>query len=158
MQGFKGFESWDETYVHTKHNTENRTVLEMRDTEPYTWVRTQGKGAFLRPGDMMNGRGAILDFRIWLSAESAGRPAIGRWGRSRSFHPSNSSIKNSLGICRGRSGGNRSGLLPMQLPVTPEESMKYMVVPQGFSIHLFASDPAIHKPICMAWDERAGCG
>ena len=44
MKGFQGFESWDETYVHTKHNTENRTVLEMRDTEPYTWVRTQGQG------------------------------------------------------------------------------------------------------------------
>src|SRR5699024_8352612 len=27
MKGFEGFESWDETYVHQKHNTENRTVL-----------------------------------------------------------------------------------------------------------------------------------
>jgi putative membrane-bound dehydrogenase-like protein len=48
MKGFKGFESWDETYVHTKHNEKNRTVLEYRDEkgrhEPWTWVRTQGKG------------------------------------------------------------------------------------------------------------------
>ena len=48
MQGFGGFESWDETYVHTKHNEKDRTVLEYRDEgdgkEPWTWVRTHGKG------------------------------------------------------------------------------------------------------------------
>ena len=48
MQGFDGFASFDETYVHTKHNEENRTVLEVRADdqgfEPYTWTRTQGKG------------------------------------------------------------------------------------------------------------------
>jgi putative membrane-bound dehydrogenase-like protein len=42
------FESWDETYVHTKHNPVNRTVLEVRrengHDEPWTWVRTYGKG------------------------------------------------------------------------------------------------------------------
>src|SRR5207302_6689509 len=30
MKGFESFESWDETYVHTKHNTHDRTVLEYR--------------------------------------------------------------------------------------------------------------------------------
>ena len=49
MQGFGGFESWDETYVHTKHNEKDRTVLEYRvdgegASEPWTWVRTHGKG------------------------------------------------------------------------------------------------------------------
>ena len=48
MKGFGGFESWDETYVHTKHNEKDRTVLEYRAEgerkEPWTWVRTQGKG------------------------------------------------------------------------------------------------------------------
>ena len=48
MKGFTGFESWDETYVHTKHNEKDRTVLEVRAErdlkEPWTWVRTQGKG------------------------------------------------------------------------------------------------------------------
>ena len=48
MKGFSGFESWDETYVHTKHNEKDRTVLEYRVEgdvkEPWTWVRTQGKG------------------------------------------------------------------------------------------------------------------
>jgi uncharacterized protein len=48
MRGFGGFESWDETYVHTKHNEVDRTVLEWRQEgdhkEPWTWVRTHGKG------------------------------------------------------------------------------------------------------------------
>ncbi|MCE9534655.1 MAG: ThuA domain-containing protein, partial [Planctomycetes bacterium] len=48
MKGFKGFESWDETYVHFKHNEKDRTVLEFRAEgdrkEPWTWVRAQGKG------------------------------------------------------------------------------------------------------------------
>jgi uncharacterized protein len=48
MRGFGGFESWDETYVHTKHNEQDRIVLEYRQDaekkEPWTWVRTQGKG------------------------------------------------------------------------------------------------------------------
>ena len=53
MKGFGGFESWDETYVHHKHNPVNRIVLEERregklaegtDAEPWTWIRTQGEG------------------------------------------------------------------------------------------------------------------
>ena len=48
IRGFGGFESWDETYAHTKHNEKDRTVLEYRvdnaGREPFTWVRTQGKG------------------------------------------------------------------------------------------------------------------
>jgi putative membrane-bound dehydrogenase-like protein len=42
----------------------------------------------------------------------------------------------------------------MQLPVSPEESMKHMVVPPGFEVKLFAAEPDIKKPICMAHDER----
>jgi putative membrane-bound dehydrogenase-like protein len=48
LKGFTGFESFDETYVHTKHNEKDRTILEVREErgakEPWTWVRTQGKG------------------------------------------------------------------------------------------------------------------
>jgi type 1 glutamine amidotransferase len=62
MKGLTAIESWDETYVHTKHNT-NRIVLAERrypgtnsmaanlgntddfgGAEPWTWVREQGKG------------------------------------------------------------------------------------------------------------------
>ncbi len=42
----------------------------------------------------------------------------------------------------------------MQKPLSPVESMKHLVVPNGFSVSLFASEPDIAKPIWMAWDER----
>ena len=53
MQGYTSFSSWDETYVHHKHNEQNRTVLEYRyegtqadgqRREPWTWIRTEGQG------------------------------------------------------------------------------------------------------------------
>ena len=48
LQGYGGFESWDETYVHTRHHEEGRVVLEYRQErdhrEPWTWVRTHGQG------------------------------------------------------------------------------------------------------------------
>ena len=42
----------------------------------------------------------------------------------------------------------------MQLPLDPEQSMKHMHLPEGFEVQLFASDPDIYRPICMAWDAR----
>src|SRR5262249_28818064 len=48
LRGFSSFESWDETYVHHRHNDKDRTVLAYRvdekGKEPWTWVRTHGKG------------------------------------------------------------------------------------------------------------------
>lgn len=53
MQGYSSFASWDETYVHHKHNERDRVVLEYRAEgtqaegrrqEPWTWTRTHGKG------------------------------------------------------------------------------------------------------------------
>ena len=43
----------------------------------------------------------------------------------------------------------------MQKPLAPEESMKHIVVPEGFHVELFAAEPDLGgKPICMTWDER----
>jgi putative membrane-bound dehydrogenase-like protein len=43
----------------------------------------------------------------------------------------------------------------MQKPLPPKESMKRMVVPEGFHVELFAAEPDLGgKPLCMAWDER----
>ena len=42
----------------------------------------------------------------------------------------------------------------MQKPLEPEESMKHMHLPEGFEVQLFASEPDIYRPICMAWDAR----
>jgi type 1 glutamine amidotransferase len=48
VRGLEPFSTWDETYVHTRHNADGRTVLMERvdadGREPYTWVRTEGRG------------------------------------------------------------------------------------------------------------------
>jgi putative membrane-bound dehydrogenase-like protein len=48
IRGVPTFESWDETYIHAKHNPVDRTVLEVRregsHEEPWTWVRRYGRG------------------------------------------------------------------------------------------------------------------
>lgn len=47
MKGLSTIESWDESYVHSKHNTNRVVLAERRDdkgNEPYTWVREAGKG------------------------------------------------------------------------------------------------------------------
>ncbi len=42
----------------------------------------------------------------------------------------------------------------MQEPLSPSESARHIVVPDGFEVRLFAAEPDIVKPITMAWDER----
>jgi type 1 glutamine amidotransferase len=47
MAGLKPFQVWDETYVHTKINPDKTVLMERVDAngrEPWTWVRTHGKG------------------------------------------------------------------------------------------------------------------
>ena len=47
MAGVTPFQAWDETYVHTKHNPDRTILMERVDAtgrEPWTWVRTHGKG------------------------------------------------------------------------------------------------------------------
>ena len=51
IKGLEPFRTWDETYVHTKHNTKDRHVLQTRNdqsgSEPWTWTRAHGNGPSL---------------------------------------------------------------------------------------------------------------
>lgn len=42
----------------------------------------------------------------------------------------------------------------MQKPLEPTESLKHLVTPVELRPQLFAAEPLIRRPICMAWDER----
>ena len=47
MKGLSPIESWDETYVHHKHNPDRLVLAERRDgndIEPWTWVREYRRG------------------------------------------------------------------------------------------------------------------
>ena len=175
MKGFKGFESWDETYVHTKHN-QDRTVLEYREDklgkEPWTWVRTHGKGrvfytawghdqrTWTNPGfvDLLE-RG----IRWAVGLEPVG-PQMPKSAFDRPFvvpemMPMRKDVKpfeyKDVGkqIPNYKAGMGKT-LAQQQLPLPAEESQKHMVVPKGFRVELVASDPDIKRPICMNWDEQ----
>ncbi len=157
MKGFKGFESWDETYVHTLHNEKDRIVLEKREEEPYTWVRTHGKGRVF--------------YTAWgHDQRTFGNPGFAdlvergiRWATG-DDHPAETIAKRPetapLEYVDQKVAYYRPPGSPiekwnqMQKPLSAAESMKHMIVPGGFEVKLFASEPQIKKPICMAWDER----
>ena len=173
MKGYRGFESWDETYVHTKHNTKDRTVLEVRaegDTkEPWTWVRTHGKGRVFYTA-------WGHDERTWGHAgfqnlvERGIRWACGRdpatvpaFADKPEMTPLRKDVKpfayaeaNVPFYPPSRQSGTRdAGKRKMQLPVEPAESVKHLVTPVGFEARLFASEPQLAgKPLAMNWDER----
>ncbi|HEY1860671.1 MAG TPA: PVC-type heme-binding CxxCH protein, partial [Gemmataceae bacterium] len=178
MKGFKGFESWDETYVHTKHNEKDRTVLEYRvegdNKEPWTWVRTQGKGRIFYTAwghDQRTWGNAgfqeLIDRGIrWaVGKDPSGGPPFERTDAPfpiPEMTPIAKDLKPFEYIDVGKKipnyqprGGQGEPLSKMQLPLPPEESVKHMVVPKGFHPELFVSEENLGgKPICMTWDER----
>ncbi|NCY02894.1 MAG: glycosyl hydrolase, partial [Planctomycetia bacterium] len=170
MQGFGGFRSWDETYVHTRHNDRGRTVLEERvdgdHREPWTWVRSEGKGRvfytawghdqrtwshpgfhnlvergirFVTGGDPA-GAGVYVDHPA-MTRPPAGLAALEYQPAQVPFYAP---------------GGTRKGdeqIATMQKPLAPEESRKHAITPEGFRIELFASEPLLEgKPLAMCFD------
>lgn len=173
MRGFKGFESWDETYVHTKHNDKDRIVLETRtdgDTsEPWTWVRTHGKGRVFYTAWGHDGR-TFGNPGFHNLVERGIRWACGQdLIQVSSFvdRPEMTTLAKDLKPFEyidaevpfyppgKRWGTVENGLRKMQLPASPDESMKHFVTPVGFEVKLFASEKDFGgKPISMNWDER----
>ena len=177
MQGYGSFESWDETYVHHLHNERDRTVLEYRvdaeGREPWTWVRTHGKGRVFYTAwghDQRTfthaGFHNLIERGIrWaVGADLGGVPA---YTDPASFpvpkmKPLRTDVKHFEFVDADvpyyppsdRWGVIGEPITKMQKPLPADESLKHAVVPEGFELRLFAADPDITKPICMAWDAR----
>ncbi len=180
MKGYGGFESWDETYVHHLHNDQNRTVLAYRTDaegrEPYTWIRTEGKGrvfytawghdarTFTHPGfQNLVERG--IRWAAHRDPQAAGNfladqafPVPKMKAMPKDLKPFEYvDVGNEIPNYRPSSQWGVQGkpLSSMQKPIEPAESMKHMLVPEGFHLELYVSEPDLKgKPICMAWDER----
>ena len=167
MKGFAGVvTTGDEPYVHSQHNPQNRTVLELRDNEPYTWIRTEGKGrvfytawghderTWANPGfqDLM-ARGIRYAAALApVEAAPAAKPA-----GVAVFEYEDSTDTKRVPNYSNQAGSASGGANPwplIQKPLPPEQSMQHIIVPGGFELQLFASEPDIKKPIAMAWDER----
>lgn len=180
MKGFRGFESWDETYVHNKHNDKARTVLEYRvdneGREPWTWTRTHGKGRVFYTA-------WGHDQRTWGHAGFQNLVERGiRWAAGTDVSvvpeyvadapfpaPEMTEIaKDAPGFDYIDVGAKIPNYTPnekwgvqgeamskMQVPLAPEKSMPHISIPKNFRLELFAAEPDLQgKPIAMAWDER----
>ena len=163
LAGVKEFEAWDETYFHHKHNEKDRTVLMVRDAmsgdphdkpEPWTWVRTEGEGRVFYTA---SGHDARVwnhpDFHQLLKAGilwAAGDEAKARHDR---FLASRAPLKYEKRD-HVPNYERRPEPLPYQFPLSAEDSMKYVQVPVGFRLELFAAEPMVVNPIYAQWDER----
>jgi putative membrane-bound dehydrogenase-like protein len=160
MQGLSEIESWDETYVHHRHNTNRIVLAERRDNEgaePWTWVRTHNKGrvfytAWGHDQRTWNNAGfqALVENGIrWASANSPGlmKPKTGL--KPLEYEPSETPLPNYL---PGR--GGQGQIQTVQKALEPAESMKRMVTLPGFNLSMFTSEPDIVKPVWLAWDTR----
>ena len=179
-RGYGGFKSWDETYVHHLHNDKNRVVLEYRfggeRREPWTWVRTQGKGrvfytAWGHDSRTWTNRGFqnLVERGIrWVvkkDPESAGVflsekpfPVPAMKSMSTDLKPFEyvdvgPKIPNYTPSRQWGTQGDPKTL--MQKPLSPEESMKHFVTPEGMTVQRYADESDFKsKPISMNWDER----
>jgi putative membrane-bound dehydrogenase-like protein len=160
-KGLHPIESWDETYVHEMHNEQGRQVLGYRiegdHKEPYTWVRTQGKGrVFYTAWGHDERTWGNEDFQQLLIRGI--RWAAGDWALSWQPLPpepqahTDAPIPNYLP--NQKWGVEGAQIHSMQEPIRPAESIKHMVLPPGFEARLYAGDPDIYKPIAIAFDER----
>jgi putative membrane-bound dehydrogenase-like protein len=174
LKGFGGFESWDETYVHTRHNEKERTVLEYRTEgdrkEPWTWVRTQGRGrvfytawghderTWSHPGfQNLIERGIRWAAGRDLSAVPAYRDRPAMTAKRTDVKPFEYIPANVPFYPPGKNWGTTAEpIKQMQKPLETAESMKHLVTPVGFEVKLFADEKLLGggKPICMNWDER----
>jgi uncharacterized protein len=156
IKGLKPFTTTDETYVHKRHNPVDRTVLMERvdseGREPYTWVRTQGKGrvfytayghdqrTWSNPGFLQ----LIQQGTLWAVDESA-RKAWSALKMPEVQYVDGFGVPNYEG---------RDPAPKYQMPFSPEDALKFVQTPAEFKLELFASEPQIIKPIHFTFDER----
>jgi putative membrane-bound dehydrogenase-like protein len=168
MLGLYEFSSWDETYVHDKHNEDRRTVVMVREekdgkAEPYTWTREVGdKGGrvfYTALGHDERTWGEMGFLRLlengirWAAKREQSIPALARKDLPPlefidapgpiPFYPESE-----------KWGVEAEPLTKMQAPLEPEQSLKYLELPAGFRAELYAAEPDIVKVIAKTWDER----
>jgi putative membrane-bound dehydrogenase-like protein len=169
IKGVPAWESWDETYVHTKHNPVDRTVLEVRrengHDEPWTWVRTYGKGRVFYTA-------WGHDQRTWLQAgfqqlvEQGTRWTIGDWALMYSAglpRTTTMDLEVPLPTYKQTLPDGRpapwntpgdSGITKAQRALPTPESLRMMTLRPGFSVKPFAMEPLVGNIIDFTWDAR----
>jgi putative membrane-bound dehydrogenase-like protein len=154
MQGNSSFTTKDETYVHDKLSKNIEVLTERVEGshhEPYTWVRSYGKGrvfytAYGHDQNTFNNQGFLDLVRsgiIWAVGEEAkANLAALQLANPKYF---DGPVPNYE---------KRNPAPKVQESLTPEQSMSLIQVPAGFELQLFASEPMVVNPIYMNWDEK----
>jgi uncharacterized protein len=150
LQGLTGYRAWDETYEHDEL-ADDRLVLQKHLQEPWTWVRTQGKGHVFYTA-------SGHDHRVW------DLPAFQELLRNGVYWAVGSEkrallTKLALPVLEQEQVSlpgyrERREITVAQKPLSPAESQKLIQVPVDMEVTLFASDPEIRNPIHIAWDAR----
>lgn len=150
MRGYESFETWDETYVHDRL-TDDRTILQLREKEPWTWVREQGKGKVFYTA-------YGHDMRCWDQPEfhellrRAILWSVGGDVRAKLSAMKLPTLEQEKVILPGYR--EQKTITEAQKPLSPADSLKLAQVPNGFDISLFASEPDIVNPIHITWDHK----
>lgn len=163
LRGVSPFKTLDETYLHIKLENDNEILTERiiqkdqekdrpnQRTEPYTWVRTHGKGrvfytayghdekTWSHPGF----HDLIEKGILWAVNDEARKAHAALKPQPFSYVEAN--LPNYE---------KRPGPQMMQLPLTPEESMKHIQIPVDFQLDLFAHEPNVMHPVALTWDEK----
>ncbi len=174
VRAWTGFESWDETYLHHKHNPAGRTVLETRAerdvAEPWTWVRTQGKGrvfytawghdqrTWSHPGFhalLERGTKWACGQDLASATKYVDAPVIVP-GAGKESDFAYTPAKVPFYPAGEKWGTTAEPIGRMPLPLSPDKSMPHYSTPEGFKLELFAADADFQggKPIATTWDER----
>ncbi len=154
LGGFTPFTSWDETYVHTNMAGDIEVLMERVEGdhhEPYTWVKEYGKGRVFYTA-------LGHDERTWNKTEFLGLIEGGLlWAIGENKKQALDSLalpELTYSPAKIPNYEKRDPPPLLQAPLSPEQSMQRIQIPNGFRLELFASDPDIFNPISMAWDER----
>ncbi len=162
MRGVPDFETWDETYVHTKHNPD-RTVLAVRresgHDEAYTWVRDYGEGrVFYTAWGHDQRTWGNEGFQVLL--ERGIKWAAGDWALGftlREPAPRMVDLPVPLPVYRQDTVWNvlaDEHITREAVALPPEESIRLTTLRPGFRMELFAAEPLINNVIDFAWDAR----
>jgi uncharacterized protein len=157
MRGLEPFAAWDETVTFSKQNTTDRVVLMERvdnaGRQPWTWVRTQGKGRIFytayghdqrtwgNPGFQM-----LIERAVTWTVDEPTRQA---WQQYKMPE-----VAFAEGFIVVPNYEQRNPAPKYQLPFPVEDSMKFIQAPAEFTVDLFAAEPDIVKPITLSFDER----
>ena len=157
LTGMQPFQVWDETYVHTKLSADRTVLMERAEgtgREPWTWVRTHGKGRVFYTA-------YGHDERVW---GHPGFHTLMKNAISWTIGPEIAARLSALAIAPLHYSDapvpvpnyeRRNAAPKFQQPLSTAEAAKHMQIPPGFELQLFAAEPLVTgNPEAMGWDER----